>query len=117
MPMAVACQRMHVYVRKALVLLVLSSISALGYSQGYISFRDEREDIVNTSRYRLGPFWIYPSIGFRDIGRDSNVYYEREDQDPVSDYTFTIFPAAQVSYLFRRSIILSLREDPEYVYY
>lgn len=117
MPTAVACQRKHVYARKALVLLFFSSISVLGYSQGYISFRDEREDIVNTSRYKFGPFWIYPSIGFKDIGRDSNVYYESEAQGPVSDYTFTIFATVKVSYLFRRSVILSLREDPDYVYY
>jgi hypothetical protein len=114
---AVACQRKHVYARKALVLLFFSSISVLGYSQGYISFRDEREEIQSTAKYRLGPFWIYPSIGFRDVGRDSNVYYESEAQGPVSDYTFTIFATAKISYLFRRSIILSLRENPEYVYY
>ena len=117
MPVAVACQRKPVFVKRALVLLFFSSISILGFGQGYISFRDEREDIIRTTKYKIGPFWISPSIGVRDIGLDSNVYYEREDQGPVSDYTFTIFSAAKISYLFRRSIIVSLRENPEYVYY
>jgi hypothetical protein len=53
----------------------------------------------------------------RDIGYDSNVYYEREDQGPVFDYTFTIFSTVRLYYLFHHSIIISLRETPEYVYY
>ena len=116
-PAAVAYQRKPVILKKALFLLFFSSISILSYGQGYRSFRGEREDIINTAKYRIGPFWLDASIGLRDAGLDGNVYYEREDQDPVSDYTFTIFAEAKMSYLFRRSIIVSLRENPEYVYY
>jgi hypothetical protein len=116
-PVAVAYQRKPFFLRKALVLLFFSSITILSYSQGYRLFRDEREDIINTAKYRIGPFWIYPSIGLRDIGYDNNVYYEREDQAPVSDYTLTVFSTIRLYYLFHHSIIISLRENPEYVYY
>jgi len=116
-PAAVACQRKPVFLKKALVLLFFSSISILSYGQGYRSFRGEREDIINTAKYKIGPFWIYPSVGLRDVGYDGNVYYQYEGQGPVSDYTFTIFSAVRFHYLFHRSIIISLRENPEYVYY
>jgi hypothetical protein len=99
------------------MLLFCSSISILSYSQGYKSFRDEREDILRTAKYKIGPFWIYPSIGLRDIGYDSNVYYQAEVQNPTSDYTFTISPMVRLYYLFHSRIIFSLIENPEYVYY
>ncbi len=104
-------------VKRAGWLLGIFLVSILASGQEYRSFREERETILRTAEYRIGPFWIFPSIGFRDFGYDSNVYYEREEQTPVSDYTFTIYATARLHYLFHNNILFSLRESPAYVYY
>lgn len=116
-PAAVAYQRKPFFLKKVFALIFFSSISILSYSQGYRSFRDEREDIVKTAVYKIGPFRVYPSLGVKDFGYDNNVYYESENQGPVSDYTLTIFSSVRLYYLFHRNVIISLRENPEYVHY
>ena len=65
----------------------------------------------------VGPFRIYPTIQFRNIGYDDNIYYQREDDNTISDYTATVSPEMNVYLLFRNWLILSLSENPEYVYY
>ncbi|MBN1222580.1 MAG: outer membrane beta-barrel protein [Candidatus Aminicenantes bacterium] len=106
-----------IFCRRALVLLAFFASSTLGFSQGYRSFRYEREEIIRTAPYKIGPFRLFASFGLRDIGYDSNVYYEREDQGPTSDYTYAASLAVEMYYLFHNSVIISLRENPEYVHY
>jgi len=96
-------------------MVFLSSISL--YGQSYRTFQWELEQIINQTRLRIGPFRIYPTIQLRDIGYDDNVYYQREDDGPVSDFTGTISPSFRVSLVFRNSLILSLTENPEFVFY
>jgi len=60
---------------------------------------------------------IYPTLGLKDIGYDSNVYYQRREENPISDFRGTISPGAKIYFLFRRFLIFSLTENPEYVYY
>jgi hypothetical protein len=114
---AVACPRKPALARAVLVGLLLSLIPISSFGQRYRSFRDQRDDIINTAKYRVGFFFITPSLGLRDVGLDNNVYYEREEQGPVSDYTFTVFATARISYIYQRWMILSVTENPEYVYY
>jgi hypothetical protein len=78
------------------------------YGQGYQTFRWELEQIAKQTRWRIGPLRIFPTIQFRDIGYDDNVYYQREEDNPISDYTATISPQAKVYLLFRNFLILSL---------
>jgi len=87
------------------------------YGQSYQTFRSELEQITKRARWRIGPFRIYPTIQFRNIGYDDNVYYQRKEDNPISDYTATISPEAKVYLLFRNWLILSFSENPEYVYY
>jgi len=92
-------------------------MSISSYGQSYQSFRSEREQIVERARWRIGPFRIYPTIQFTEIGYDDNVYYNKEEDDPLSDYTATISPRVNVNLLFRNWMIFSFSENPWYVYY
>ena len=102
-----------------LITLFLTSllVSVYSYGQGYRTFRWELERIAKQTKWRIGPFRLYPTILLRDIGYDGNVYYQREEDNPISDYTATFSPQVKVYILFRNFLILSLTESPEYVYY
>jgi len=103
------------YLITLFLMFLLGSIYS--YAQGYRTFRWEQEQIIKRAKWRIGPFRLFPTINFRDIGYDGNVYYQREEDNPISDYTATFSPQAKVYLLFRNFLILSLTENPEYVYY
>ena len=86
-------------------------------AQNYRSFRSEMKRIIELSLWKIGPFRVEPSLRLRDVGYDGNVYYQREEDKPVSDYTATLSPELRVHVLFRSYLILTLRENPEYVFY
>ena len=112
--MAVACQKLKKVFFFIFFLLVLVSII---YGQTYRTFRSEQKQITEKARWKIGPFRIYPAVQFKNIGYDDNVYYQREEDDPASDFTGTIAPEIKAYFLFRNYLILSLTESPEYVYY
>ncbi len=87
------------------------------YGQDYQSFRDELDYILENTKLRIGPFRIFPTFNFTDVGYDDNVYYQREEDNPISDYTATFSPQFKLYFLFRNKLIFSLTENPEYVYY
>jgi len=87
------------------------------YGQSYQTFSSELQQIISKTKWRIGPFRVYPLIQFKDIGYDDNVYYKRKEDNPISDYTATFSFQARVYLLFRNYLILSLVENPEYVYY
>ena len=99
-----------------LLFLALILISSL-YGQDYQSFRDELDYILENTKLRIGPFRIFPTFIFSDVGYDNNVYYQREEDNPVADYTATFSPQIKMYFLFRDKLIFSLTENPEYVYY
>src|SRR5262249_40999792 len=47
-------------------------------------------------RVRIGPLWINPTVAMTNIGVDNNVFNEPDDQDPKSDFTFTLSPAVDL---------------------
>jgi len=68
----------------------------------------------DASVIRIGPFGISPSFVLREIGRDENVFNERDN--PKSDFTFTLAPQAEV--VFKpRGMRLAYTTGIEYVYY
>ncbi len=103
------------YLITLFLMFLLGSIYS--YGQGYRTFRWELEQISKQTKWRIGPFRLFPTINFRDIGYDDNVYYQREEDNPISDYTATFSPQVKVYLLFRDNLILSLTENPEYVHY
>ncbi len=99
-----------------LCLFLAVSVPLLG--QSYRAFRSEVQDIIkNRSRFKFGPFRIYPQIRVQNIGYDGNVFRQQKDNNPVSDYTATFSPVIQVHSLLSNWIIFSLKDNPEYIHY
>jgi hypothetical protein len=107
--------RLVFLVHTFLLLLFLISISS--YGQSYQSFRFELDRITKGTKLKIGPFRIFPTIQFRNIGYDDNVYYQREKDNPTSDFTGTVSPEIKVYFLYRNNLIFSFTENPSYVYY
>jgi len=101
----------------ALTLWLAFSGTSILFGQNYQTYREQQAQIVSSAKWRLGPFQIYRGIQLRDIGYDGNVYYRRQTDDPVSDYTATISPQLNLYFLYRDWLILSFSENPEFVYY
>jgi hypothetical protein len=101
----------------ALLIGVMVLSSGWMYGQTHQSFDEQWNQILNQTVWRAGPFYLVPRIQLNNIGYDGNVYREREADDPVTDYTATFSPEVTAYVLVGRSIILSFRENPEYVYY
>ena len=85
--------------------------------QSYITFREQMEQVEQNVRYNFGPLKLFPAIRFNDVGYDSNVYYMREGDDPISDYTFTFSPQITAYMFYRKWLIFSIIENPEYVFF
>lgn len=100
-----------------IVILLFVSIGWSHTYSPYRTFRTEWYSIKETAPWRIGPFYLRPEIRLREIGYDANVYREREQDDPVTDYTFTFSPQITAYWLLGHSVILSFQENPEYVYY
>jgi hypothetical protein len=63
---------------------------------------------------QAGPFGINPTLALRDVGRDENVFNERDN--PRGDFTFTVIPRAEI--IFKpRALRLAYTGASEYVYY
>lgn len=86
-------------------------------AQSYRSFRNELNQIIENTRWRLGPFRIFPTFRIGNIGYDSNVFYQRDEDDPSSDLRLTFSPEVKVHLIVRNTLILTLTESLEYVHY
>jgi hypothetical protein len=95
--------------------LLLLSHTLLG--QGYQSYQAELNNIEENTKWRIGPFRIFPTLVLRNIGYDNNVYRASELGNPVGDYTFTLSLPITTHLLFRDWVILSFRTVPEYVFF
>jgi len=101
----------------SLILLISFFLgSSALFSQTYQSFQSEKRYIIERTKWKIGPFRLFPRLTLRNVGYDDNVYYQREDYK-VRDYTGTLSPEIKISVLFRNLLIFSLKENPEYVYY
>ena len=68
----------------------------------------------DTPLIQAGPFGINPTLMLRELGRDENVFNDRDN--PKGDFTFTLVPRAEV--VFKpRALRLSYVGASEYVYY
>jgi hypothetical protein len=98
-------------------LLLSVFVSDHSFAQEYKSFRSEYQEIREQTIWRVGPFRLFPTIQFKDVGYDNNVYYQREGENPASDFTGTFSPQIKMFVLISGSLILSFTENPEYVFY
>jgi len=101
--------------RTILLLIVMFSILNSLQGQIYRSFEFEQNEIIEKTRFRIGPFRLFPRIMIQEFGHDDNVY--RNTSDPVSDITFDLALDLKTALLFRDNLILSLSLAPEYVYF
>lgn len=85
--------------------------------QEYHTFNWEKERIQRLTKWQFGPFRIYPTVNFRNIGYDDNVYRQREQDGPVSDFTATVSPILNTYVLYKNWVILDFTLNPEYVYF
>ena len=99
----------------ALLLVALGGVRLSG--QSYLSFREEADGIRERARLRLGPLRIIPEFRLSEVGYDSNVYFREASAGIVSDFTATLSPGARGYWLVGSSLILSVTENPEYLFY
>lgn len=93
---------------------VLLSVIAIVTAAGPVAAQTSTPSDPDTSLIRVGPFAISPSLLLRDVGRDENVFNERDN--PRSDSTFTVVPRAEV--VFKpRGMRVAYSAATEYVYY
>lgn len=99
----------------ALLLFVLGGVRLSG--QSYRNFREEYDDIKERARLRLGPLRVIPVFRLSEAGRDSNVYFREAGGEVIPDFTATFSPEARGYWLVGSSVILSVTENPEYLFY
>ncbi len=99
----------------ALLLIALGGVRLSG--QSYRSFREEYNSIKDKARLRLGPLRIVPEFRLSEVGYDSNVYFREEASEAVSDFTAAFSPEVRGTWLVGGSVILSVMENPEYLFY
>ena len=71
-------------------------------------------DPVDQAMVKLGPIGLNPSLGFHDIGRDTNVFNDAEN--PKSDFTATISPRLELV-THPGPLRFSWTTNSDYVYY
>ena len=71
-----------------LLILRASSASAQGTSDGGPD--------PSKVRVKIGPFWMNPTMSLTNMGVDTNVFNEADDQSPKRDFTFTFTPQTEV---------------------
>jgi len=106
--------------RKLRTLFVVAWISGsciAAFGQSYRNFQDELTEVRDRVKLKFGPFRVLPALRLSNLGFDDNVYYRTAEKKPVGDYTGTASPEIKVYLLAGRSLILSLADNPEYLYY
>ncbi len=105
--------------RRFAMTLALGLTLAAGFlsAQSYQNFSDEYQRILTRTRWKLGPFRIYPTITIRDVGFDDNLYFGSDSGEPKKDFTATLSPEVRAYWPLRNTLILYARENPEYAYY
>ncbi|MHB8054911.1 MAG: outer membrane beta-barrel protein [Candidatus Aminicenantales bacterium] len=94
-------------------MLLAGTLSA----QSYQIFADEYQRLLTQSRWKLGPFRLFPTISVRDVGYDDNLYFGGYNIGRKKDFTATLSPEIKAYWPFRNSFIFFVRENPEYAYY
>jgi len=101
----------------SLLMLMLFVLVSKANGQGYQSFKRELDEIVENTKWRIGPFRIFPQLFFRDIGYDNNVYRRPDFYEPVSDFRFTLSLPVTTHLIIKDTMILSFTVTPEYVFF
>ena len=79
-----------------------------------LAARAQAPDPFTSARVHIGPFAVNPSISVSNVGVDTNVFYD--NQDPKSDFTASVTPAADTWVRFGRAR-LNVKLSGTYLYY
>jgi len=93
------------------------AVSSEVYGQSYRPFDWEIERVQEVTRWQIGPFRISPILNFRNIGYDTNIYREREQDNPIADTMATISLDVSTYVIFKDWVILDFTVNPWYAYY
>jgi len=94
----------------------LTGVSVHSYGQGYQTFKSEQIRISSESKFKIGPFYLFPAFDM-NLGYDNNIYLKNVESDPITDYVARFSPQITAYIISPNSMILSFAEIPEYVYY
>ncbi|MGB6680252.1 MAG: outer membrane beta-barrel protein [Candidatus Bathyarchaeia archaeon] len=108
-------KRIYLRLFSYLVLLIVVSVSV--YGQSYRTFGSELAEIEQNARWRFGPFRIYASAQFRNVGYDNNIYQMSKEDDPIGDYTTTVSLPFTFYLPYRNWMIAYLDISPGYDFY
>ncbi|MFC2166806.1 hypothetical protein ACFLQZ_02460 [Acidobacteriota bacterium] len=86
-------------------------------AQTYEFFQSELNSIVERTRVRIGPFRIVPDIDFRFLRYEWNIFYQRDEENPASDFASTISPELNAYFIFKNRLIFRLTDRLSYVHY
>lgn len=87
------------------------------FGQSYRPFDWEIARVQQLTRWQIGPFRLSPTLNFRNVGYDSNIYREPEDDDPISDFTGIVSLDLTTYVLLKDRLILDFTVNPWYAYY
>lgn len=96
------------------LVLVLSSI-LLGQTAAV--FDGMVQDVVQKTLFKVGPFRIYPLFKFSTFSWVSNIFGFANNLNRISDLLITPSPEVSAYLLYKRYLILSFTENPEYYFY
>ena len=92
--------------------LCLAVLFWLGANQSPASAQQDGEPDTSKARTHIGPLWLNPTFALTNLGVDSNVFNQPDDEQPTRDFTFTFTPQADVWVRLRGTwITLSFKED------
>ncbi len=98
------CLRVAVFAAASLCVLAGGAAAQTGVDQGGPD--------PSTVRIRMGPFWMNPRLELKNMGVDTNVFDEPDEQNPKRDFTFTLAPTIDVWLRVGRSWVeTNIRED------
>jgi len=96
--------------------LILGASSA-ALAQSYQLFQSEVDGIVSRTWLKFGPFRLVPVLNFGNFGWTSNIFGEGVAAGEVADFMITPSPQLNVYVIWKRWLILSFTENPEYRFY
>ena len=96
-----------------LLLLVVTGLRG----QTAALFNGQVNEIVQRTRFMIGPFRFYPYFKFSSFSWVSSVFGITNTLRNLSDIVITPSPELTASLVFKRFLILSFTENPEYHFY
>lgn len=70
-----------------------------------------------SAAFRVGPWYLTPAISIDNIGFDSNVFFDPETQEPVSDFLISMTPSVKAALPIASRALITADLKPRADYY